>query len=71
MWVWTQIEVYKRKARTRDGFFARILDSFSHERRKDQLRSKSLRARFTKRFEFHGGIFEHLLWTVTNTSFKN
>jgi hypothetical protein len=33
--------------------------------------TRDLRTRFAKSFEVDGGIFENLLWTVTNLSYKH
>jgi hypothetical protein len=65
-------EHYKRKVDARDGLLDRILDAAACiKRREYQLRqtTRSLRARVAKSAEVDGGIFEHLLCTVTNLSF--
>jgi hypothetical protein len=57
-----------------DELLSRILDAAARiKKREDQLRRKTrdLRTRVTKCVEVDGGIFEHLLWTVTHFSFKH
>jgi hypothetical protein len=65
-------EVYERKVDTRDELLAGLSDVADRiKRREDQLRrrTRKLRTRFAKCIEVDGGIFEHLLGTVTNLSF--
>jgi hypothetical protein len=67
-------EVYKLKVETPDELLARILGAaVCIKEREDQLRRKTrdLRTRVTKFTEVDVGIFEHLLWTVTDLSFRN
>jgi hypothetical protein len=67
-------EVYKRKVDTRDELLARILDAAARtQKRGDQLRrtKRDFRTRVAKCIEAGGGIFKHLLSTVTNLSFKH
>jgi hypothetical protein len=62
-------EVYKG-----DELPARSLDAAARvKKREDQLRraTRGLRTRVAKCVQFDGGIFEHLLRTVTNLSFKH
>jgi len=57
---------------TRDELLACILDAAAHiKKRGDQLKSskRDIRTWFAKCTEVDGGIFEHLLWTVTDLSF--
>jgi hypothetical protein len=64
-------EVYKRKVDIRDDLLARVLDAAARiKKREDELgrTTHDLRTRVTKWIEFDGGIFEHLLRTVTNLS---
>jgi len=59
---------------TLDELLDRILSAAARiEQREDQLRQKArhFRTRVAKCIKFDGGIFEHLLWTVTNLSFKH
>jgi hypothetical protein len=72
LWDWIKSEGCKRNVDTRYEFLACILDAAARvEKREDQLRltTRDLRTRVTKCVEVDGGIFEHLLWTVTNLSF--
>ena len=74
LWGWIKSEGYKRKVDTRDELLARILAAAARiKERADQLRrtTRDLRKRVSKYIEVDGGIFEHLLWTVTNLSFKH
>ena len=66
-------EVYKRKVETGDELHARILNAAARiKRREDQLsRTRDLRTRAAKCIKVDGGIFEHLLRTVTNLPFKH
>jgi hypothetical protein len=69
---WMKIEVYKRKVDTRDELLARILGSAARKKEsEDQLRRTIcvLRTRVAECIEVDGGIFEYLLWIVTNLSF--
>jgi hypothetical protein len=53
---------------------ARILDDADRiKKREDQLRrtTRDLLTRVEKCIEVDGGIFYHLLWTLTNISFKH
>jgi hypothetical protein len=66
-------EICKREVDTRDELLARILDAAARiKKREDQLRrtTRHLRTRVAKCIEVDGGIFENLLWTVTNLSLK-
>jgi hypothetical protein len=72
LWGWMKSEVYKTKLDTRDELLARILDAaVSIKIREDQLRrtTRDLSTRVAECIEVDGGIFEHLLRTVTNLSF--
>ena len=65
-------KVYGRKADTRDELLSRLSDAAARiKKREDQFRrrTRDLRTRFAKCTEVDGGIFEHLLCTVTNLSF--
>jgi len=64
--------VHKRKVDTQNELLARIMDAAArtkehwvHIRRA----TRDLRTRGAECIEFDGGIFEHLLWTVTDLSF--
>jgi hypothetical protein len=59
---------------TRDELLAGILDAAAcMKKSEDQLwrTRRDLRTRVANCTEFDWGIFEHLLWTVTNLSFKH
>ena len=59
---------------TRDELLAGIVCAAARiKQREDQLgqTARHLRTRVAQRIEFDGGIFEHVLWTVTNLSFKD
>jgi hypothetical protein len=74
LWCWLKNEVYKRKVDTQHELLARILDAAACvKKRKDQFRRTTgdLLTRVAKCIEVDGGIFEHLLWVVTNLSFKS
>jgi len=62
-------EVYKEKENTRDELVARIMNSAAliKQERQDDLRrvTRTVASRVEKCIEVDGGIFEHLLWTVT------
>ena len=62
-------EVYKDKVNTRDELVARIMKSAAliKQERKNDLRraTRTVAKRVEKCIEVDGGIFEHLLWTVT------
>ena len=62
-------EVYKGKVNTRDEMVARIMNSAAHlkQERQDDLKTatRTITKRVEKCVEVYGGIFEHLLWTVT------
>jgi hypothetical protein len=63
-WFWMKCEIYERKVDTRDELLAGTLDAAaSTKKHEDQLRRKTrdLRTRLAKCFEFDGGIFGHLL----------
>ena len=63
-----------RKMDARDEFLAGNLDAADGiKKHKDQLRraTRNLRTLFAKCTEVDGGIFEHLLYTVTNLSLKH
>jgi len=65
-------EVYKRNSDTRDELLARILDVAAHINKcENQLRrtTRDFRTWVTMCIEAGGGIFEHLLWTLTNLLF--
>jgi hypothetical protein len=73
MWGWMKSEVYERKMDARDEKLARILDAAARiPKREDQLRRtmRDLRTRAAKCNEVNCGIFEDLLCTVTNLSFR-
>jgi len=62
-------EDYERKVDTPDELLARILDAAaSMKKHEDQLRRTTLgvRTRVAKCTETEVGIFENLLWTITN-----
>ena len=64
---------YKTNVDTPDELLARILDAAVRIKKpEDQPRrtTHDLRTPVAKCTEADGGIFEHLLWTVTNLSFK-
>jgi hypothetical protein len=74
LWGWMKSEVYKRKVGTRYGLLDRILGAASCiKKHEDQLRrtTRYLRTRVAAYIEVDGGIFEHLLRTVTNMSLKH
>jgi hypothetical protein len=65
-------EVYKRKVDTRDELIARSLDvAACIKKGADAQRrtARNLRTQVAKCIEDEGGIFEHLLRTVTNLPF--
>lgn len=65
-------EVYERKVDARGELLAPILDAVdSTKKREDLLRRSThdLRTRVAKYTEGDGGIFEHLLRTVTDLSY--
>jgi len=65
-------EVYKRRVDARDELQYRILDAAATIKKgEDQLRrtARDPSARVARCVEADGGIFEHLLRTVTNLSF--
>jgi hypothetical protein len=65
-------EDYERKVDAPDELLARILDAAACvKKHEDQLGRTTLdvRTRVAKCFEIGGGIFEHLLRTLTNLSF--
>jgi hypothetical protein len=65
-------EVYKTKVDRPDELLARILDAAACiKKNEDQLRRKTrdLHIPVSKCTEVDGGIFEHLLCTVTDLSF--
>jgi hypothetical protein len=68
-------EGYKRNVGTPDELLDRILDAAAActKKHEAQLRgvTRDIRARVAKCAEVDGGIFEHLLWTVTHLSFKH
>jgi hypothetical protein len=68
---WMKSEVYKRKVDTRDEMLARILGAAARIQKRDKLRrtTRDFRTQVAKCTEVDGGVFEHLLWTVTNLSF--
>jgi hypothetical protein len=64
----------QRKVDTRDQLLARILNAAAGiKKSEDQLRriTRDPLTRVAKCTEDDGGIFEHLLWTVTNLSFEH
>jgi hypothetical protein len=66
-------EGYKRNVDTWDELLARILDAAARtNKREDQLRrtTRDLGTWVAKCTEVDGGIFEHLLWAVTDLSFN-
>jgi hypothetical protein len=66
-------DVYRRKVDTWYELLARILDAAAcTKKHADQFRrtTRDLRTRVAQCTEVDGGIFEHLLWTVTNLSFQ-
>ena len=69
LWGWMKSEVYKEKVNTIDELVVRIMNSaalLKHERQDDLRRATStIVKRAEKCIEVDGGIFEHLLWTVT------
>jgi hypothetical protein len=72
LWVWMKSEVQKTELNTQDELLARILDAAARiKKREDQLRrtTRDLRTRLANCVEVGGGIFEHLLLTVTSVSF--
>jgi len=72
LWGCTKCEVYKRRVDKRGELLARILDAAAGiKKREDQLRrtTPNFRTRVTKGTDVDGGIFECLLWTVTDLSF--
>jgi hypothetical protein len=68
LWGWMKSEVYRENVNTRDQLVARTMSSAAllKQERQDDLRTNTLTV--VKRAEncirVHGGIFEHLLWTV-------
>ena len=67
-------EVQKRKVVTRDELHSRILDSAARIKKpEDRIRrpKHELHTRDAKCIELDCWIFEHLLCTVTNLSFKH
>jgi hypothetical protein len=70
---WMKNDVYRRKVDSWDESLARILDATaSIKTREDQLRwtTRDLHTWIAKCTEVAGGIFEHLLWTLTNLSVR-
>ena len=65
-------EVYKAKVDTRDEFLARIFDAAARIKKRQALSTThdfgTWLANIT---EVDGGIVDHLLWIVTNVSFKH
>ena len=71
-WGWIKNEFYRRKVNTRYKLLARILGAVACiQKREDRLGRKTsdLRTTVPKCSEVDGGVFEHLLRTVTNLSF--
>ena len=62
-------EVYKEKVNTREELVARITNSAAliKQERQDDIRraTRTIAKRVEKCIEVDGGIFEHILWTVT------
>jgi len=74
LWGWMKIEGYKRKEDTRDELLARIWNAaVCIRKREDKLRrsTRHLSTRVAKCTKVDGGIFEHLLCTVTGLSLKS
>jgi hypothetical protein len=80
LWTWFdcgsgwRAKFTKETVDTADELLARILDAAACiKKREDQLRrtTSDLRTRVAKWTEADSGIFERLLWTVTNLSFNH
>jgi len=74
LWGLIKGDVCKTNVDTWDEFLDRILDSAARTKKcEDQIRRKTrdLHTRGAKRIELDGGIFERLLWAVTNLSFNH
>ena len=69
LWGSIKSEAYKEKVNTIDELVARIMNSAAllKQERQDDLRraTSTVVKRAEKCIEVDGGIFEHLLWTVT------
>ena len=66
-------EIYTKKVDTRDDSLGLILDAAAlTKKRKDKLTrtTRNFRTRVSRYTEVYGGIFKHLLWTVTNLSLQ-
>jgi ferritin len=66
-------EVYIINIDTPDELLARVMDAVGHiKKREDQIRrtTRDLHTRVAKFTEVDGAIFEYLLQTVTDLSFK-
>ena len=69
LWRWKKSEVYKEKVNTRDELVVRIMNSAAliKQESQDDLRraTHTIAKRVEKCIEVDGGIFEHLIRTVT------
>jgi hypothetical protein len=74
VWGWMKSEVCERKVITRDQLLASILHAAARIKRHEyQLRrtTRHLHTGVAKWTEVGGGIFEQLLWAVTDLSFPS
>jgi hypothetical protein len=73
LWSRMEAEVEKRQVDTWDELLARILDAAAPTKKRDQLgrTTRDFHTWAAKCMGADSGIFEHLLWTVTNLSFRH
>jgi hypothetical protein len=65
--------VQRRKVDTQNELLACIMDSAARTKKQwvhIRPATRDLRTRGAECIEFDGGIFEHLLWAVTDLSFE-